>query len=145
MSGAAASHEQVSRGAGRLAAMIDLEARQTIRNIAIGRIAFGVAMVLLPRFLGTRWVGSDADSSGAKVLTRALGARDVALGVITLDAVEEDRPVRQAAELGVFCDLVDAAGTLVAGRSVPFGKRIVTALIAGGAAAAAIAVLDDLD
>lgn len=125
--------------------MIDLDVRQTVRNLAIGRIAFGAAMILLPRFVGTRWVGPDGAASGAKVITRGLGARDLALGVLTLEAVDDDRPVDRLIELGVFCDAVDAVSTLVAGGSVPFARRIGTVLVAGGAAAVGLGVLDRLD
>lgn len=43
------------------------------------RTGVGAAMMVAPGWAARIWVGDDADGHGAKVLARALGARDVAL------------------------------------------------------------------
>lgn len=119
--------------------------RELARSLALGRVAFGAAMVLLPGAMAKRWVGPDGGRSGTKVITRGFGARDIALGMATLDALDEGRPVNQLIELGVLCDAVDAGSALFAGRSVPWTRRIMAVLIAGAATALGIRLAGTLD
>jgi hypothetical protein len=119
--------------------------REIARNLALGRVLLGAVMVLLPRFFGRRWVGAAADSAGTRVVIRGFGARDIALGMATLDALDEDRPVNQLIQLGVLCDAVDAGAVLVAGRGVPLTKRLFTLVVAGAATAIGIRLASTLD
>jgi hypothetical protein len=51
------------------------------RGLAVNRIAYGVGLVLAPSLYARSWVGSDAAGKDTtKLLARALGARDLALG-----------------------------------------------------------------
>lgn len=119
--------------------------RELARNLALGRVAFGAAMVLLPGAMAKRWVGPDGGHAGTKVITRGFGARDIALGMATLDALDDGRPVAQLIELGVLCDAVDAGAALFAGRTVPWSRRLLTVILAGAATALGIRLAGTLD
>lgn len=92
--------------------------RVLARGLAAGRVAVGIALVADPAGSTRRWLGSRSeDDPGREVAVRALGARDVLLGVGTLVALRSGNDVREAArwlEAGVVADLADAAATVVA-------------------------------
>jgi len=104
---------------------------------AIGRAAIGVTAIAFPKVLKT-WIGEAAESPGGRVAARALGARDLALGVGTYLALAEDPKVagKRWLQLCAASDAVDAAATLLALRSLP--KR--AALPSMGAAVAGAAM-----
>ena len=58
------------------------------RLVAAGRIGFGVALIVAPERVTSLWLGNDAGRPGARVVTRGLGARDLALEVGALAAAE---------------------------------------------------------
>jgi hypothetical protein len=65
-----------------------MNAALTARLVAAGRVGFGVALILTPGRVTAPWLGRDSGRAGTRVLSRGLGARDVALGVSAL-AVSE--------------------------------------------------------
>ena len=85
---------------------------------ARGRIAVGAAFVLLPGLAGRMWIGSDAGRRPVKVLARAFGARDLAIGLGVVIALDRGTPVRGWIEAGVLSDAVDTAASLLAGGSI---------------------------
>jgi hypothetical protein len=113
-------------------------ARIVARTVAVGRIAFGAALVLAPRATARPWVGDDADRPGATVLTRALGARDMVLGLIALHTLSHpDVGPRWQRTLAV-CDSVDLAATVAAREALPPRALAGTVAVAGGSALAAL-------
>jgi len=101
---------------------------------ARGRMAFGVAFLLAPGAAAKGWVGEDAKRPAAKVLTRALGARDLAIGLGVVIAMDRGAPVRGWLEASALSDGVDFVATLLGGRSLPTAGRLgVLALAAGSA------------
>ena len=50
------------------------------------RTGVGASLLVAPAWAGRIWVGEDAGGHGTKVFARAVGARDVALGVGILAA-----------------------------------------------------------
>ena len=56
---------------------------------AAARVAVGVAALIWPSVPARSWVGASADELTAEVLGRALGARDLALGLGTLAAIRK--------------------------------------------------------
>jgi hypothetical protein len=108
-----------------------VEARDLALSNARGRMAIGAALVLAPRLAGPMWIGADGERPGAKVLARSLGARDLALGLGTAVALDRGAPVRGWLEGAALADAVDLVGALLAGDSIPQGKRLSVALIAG--------------
>jgi hypothetical protein len=108
-----------------------VEARDLALSNARGRMAIGAALVLAPRLAGPMWIGDDADRRSVKVLARALGARDAALGLGIAVALDRGKPVRGWLEGAALADGVDLAATLLAGKSIPRRARLGVALIAG--------------
>src|ERR687896_510 len=94
------------------------------RDLAIvqarGRIAVGLAFALAPGLAGRLWVGRDARTPGARVLGRAFGARDLALGLGVVIALDRGAPVRGWLEASALSDAGDfTAGLLDAGVLAP--------------------------
>ena len=100
--------------------------------ISLGRFLFGVAFVARPKLLEEAWIGKQARLPGAQVLGRAVGARDLTVGLGGLQAVARGdgsaRPWLAAASL---CDAVDFAATYAAGRRIPRRGRNGVLAIAG--------------
>ena len=57
------------------------------RALAVGRCAVGTSLLVAPRTIGALWLG-DSTGPGGVPLLRALGVRDVLLGLGTLDALD---------------------------------------------------------
>jgi hypothetical protein len=95
----------------------------------------GAILVLAPGMAKGMWIGSDADRPAVKVLARGLGARDLALGLGIAVAIDRGAPVRGWLEGAALADGVDLAATLLAGDSIPRGKRRMVALVAGASLA----------
>src|SRR3954451_21565414 len=60
--------------------------------VAVARVALGVVALARPSVPARPWVGEPADEIGLQVLGRALGARDLVLGLGTLAAARESLP-----------------------------------------------------
>jgi hypothetical protein len=106
-----------------------------LRLLAAGRVVVGATLVVAPRFGGGRWIGPAADDGGVAVLTRALGVRDLALGLGTLKALEGREPVTNWLLLGAACDGVDFVATLVGSRRIGWRRALPVMVVAGAAAA----------
>ena len=111
-----------------------MEPREIALSQARGRIAIGAALVLLPGLAGRGWIGEDSGRRAVKVFTRALGARDMALGLGVVIALDRGAPVRGWLEGSALADAVDFAGTLIAGDALPTNARRGALAIAGGSA-----------
>jgi hypothetical protein len=96
--------------------------RDVARLIAAGRIAIGAALLLAPRRATLPWIGvADASRPGAKVLARAMGARDVVIGAIALHTLGNPQVAPRWQKAGAAVDGVDLAATLAARRELPRG------------------------
>jgi hypothetical protein len=116
-----------------------MEARELALSQARGRIAVGAALVLFPGWGGRRWIGEPAGDPAVKLLTRALGVRDLAIGLGAVIALDRGAPARGWLEAGALSDVVDLVATLVAGDAIPAGaRRAVTVIAAGSAVACAV-------
>ena len=118
-------------------AMTRERARDCARWLAYGRIAIGVAALVVPPRLARPWVGPHADLPAARVLSRALGGRDLALGLGVLLALRHDGPARGWVEAGGLADTGDLVATLLSFRALPTRGRWAVAAAAAGAAATA--------
>jgi hypothetical protein len=126
----------------RLSAVLPLF-RYSATAVAVGRVGLGVAALVSPSVPARPWVGSSADELGAQVFGRALGARDLALGLGALSAVREtsagSRSVGAWYAAGALSDALDVAVTLATWRRLPRATRWLVAASAGGAAVAGAA------
>ncbi len=111
--------------------------RQGARLLAAGRAALGVAVLAAPERVTAGWLGPENARLPVVVdLARSLGARDLALGVATLQTLDHPvlGPRLQALCAGV--DAVDALATVLARESLPLKGVLGTVAIAAPAAAA---------
>jgi hypothetical protein len=113
-----------------------MEARELALWHARGRQLVGAAFVLAPGLAGRGWIGSDAGRRPVKVLARAFGARDLAIGLGLVIALDRGAPVRGWIEAGVLSDAIDTAASLLAGSSIPPAIR--WPCVALGASSAAL-------
>lgn len=119
--------------------------------IAAGRVLIGVTALARPSVLARPWVGKPADDLTARVFVRALGGRDVALGLGALTALA--RPAAEPGSAsawvaaGALSDALDVAASLSSWSELPRITRWLVAASAGGAAltgaAGALAVWPD--
>src|SRR5438270_12862033 len=101
-----------------------METTQQSRVLGAIRLGVGSALVAAPGWAGRIWVGPGADGPGSKVFARAVGARDVALGVRILSASDDSGQSRDWLMSGIMADLADAAATLIALRHLTKGRRL---------------------
>ncbi len=100
--------------------------------ISLGRLLFGVAFIAEPNLMERAWIGKQARLPGAKLLTRAVGARDLALGLGGLQALtRNDGSARPWLVAAAVCDAVDFGATWTAGQGIPRQARTGVLAIAG--------------
>ena len=122
-----------------------MRARDVARAIAAGRVLAGVAFLVAPALAGRGWIGADAERPAVRAIFRALGIRDLILGLLTLHVVDRPGVGRRTVATCAAADAVDFAATLAARDALPpaaaNGVLAVAAgaAVAGAAAAAAIA------
>jgi hypothetical protein len=92
--------------------------------ISLGRFLIGATFIVRPKLLEDAWIGRQARLPGAQVLGRAVGARDLALGLGGLQAVaRDDGSARPWLAAAAVCDAVDFGATYAAGRRIPRSGR----------------------
>ena len=90
--------------------------RDVAIGLAGGRIVIGVVSLLAPGLVGRAMMGAKGDLGGTRLLLRVVGARDLALGIGVLAALNRDTPARGWLRASAAVDGLDAAGALVARR-----------------------------
>jgi hypothetical protein len=130
--------------AGRIAPMTT---RTAIAAIALGRIGLGAALLAAPGGLvGAGWVGAkQARRPVSSLMIRAVGARDVALGLGTLLALRNGDALAPWLIGGALADGTDVVATALAGGAVPARGRAAVAAVGGGACVAQLALLPAAD
>ena len=104
-------------------------------GLAGARIAIGVASLLMPGLVGRAMAGPDGATGGARLFIRMVGARDLALGLGVLVALDRGEPVRGWLEASAVVDGIDAGACLVARNHL---RPSVFPAAAGGATAGAL-------
>jgi hypothetical protein len=100
--------------------------------ISLGRLVFGVAFIAKPSVMEQAWIGKQARLPGAQLLARAVGARDLTLGLGGLQALtRNDGSARPWLAAAAVCDAVDFGATWTAGRGIPRQERTGVLAIAG--------------
>jgi len=100
--------------------------------ISLGRFVFGVAFIAEPKLMERAWIGKQARLPGAQLLTRAVAARDLALGLGGLHALtRNDGSARPWLAAAAVCDAVDFGSTWTASRGIPRQARSGVLAIAG--------------
>jgi hypothetical protein len=117
--------------------------RRGATAVAVGRVALGVTALAWPSIPARPWVGAAADDVAARVFGRALGARDLALGLGALAALRG--PAAQAGSArswvaaGALSDALDVVASVSSWHELPRVTRWLVAASAGGAALAGAA------
>ena len=106
--------------------------------VAAGRVVLGVTALAWPSVPARPWVGAAADGPAGQVFGRALGGRDVALGLGALAALSGQAAESESASAwvaaGALSDALDVAASLSSWRELPRVTRWLVAASAGGAA-----------
>ncbi len=107
--------------------------------IAAGRVALGMAVLAAPEQVTERWLGQDnAKLPAVADLARSLGARDLALGIITLQTLEDPGIGPRVQMLCALVDSADVLATVVARASLPrkglYGTVSIASVAAGAGA-----------
>jgi len=119
--------------------------RQLLRTIAAGRVVVGVALVVIPGTSAGTWIGPVAKDPAVKVMTRAMGARDLAIGMGTLQALRDGTPAKAWSLAGAASDLVDATATLLAIRHLGLRRALPLLAVATSAGIASYVASEHLD
>jgi hypothetical protein len=123
-----------------------MEDRQLARAIALGRIAVGASALVTTKLFTQIFAGREpAENQVTKMAGRLFAIRDIAIGLATIDALDNGLPVRRLFQLGVMCDLTDTAVILVGYRALPVRGRILGLALAGGLAAAGLKALSSVN
>ena len=105
--------------------------------ISLGRLVVGIAFIAEPTLMERGWIGKQARLPGAQVLARAVGARDLVLGLGGLQAARrDDGSARPWLAGAAVCDGVDFGATWAAGRGIPSQPRNAVLAIAARVRAA---------
>jgi len=105
--------------------------------LAAGRAGLGVAVLAAPEQVVGGWLGREhAGKPVVLDLARSLGARDLALGVATLQTLDDAVVGPRVQALCAFVDGVDVLATIIARRELPASGALGTVAVAGVAATA---------
>jgi hypothetical protein len=109
------------------------------RMLAAGRVLIGATLLAAPDLAAAPWVGDDARTPGARVVVRALGARDAALGAGTIAAAGDADQLRRWLIASSASDAADFVATLAGppARARPLVLGLAAAAAIAGAALAA--------
>jgi hypothetical protein len=117
-------------------AKMDAKARQVALGIGASRVAMGVGIFLAtqPALRALRFGSTDAQG---EALAKLGGARDVAIGALTLTARDDAEALRRTILLSSACDVADAVALGLSARRPETRAAGIGGILSGGAAAAA--------
>lgn len=118
---------------------------QLARLNGLARSGLGLVAIAAPALPLSPWVGPAAGDPSAQLLARALGGRDLALGLGTLRAIWRHEPLGGWVAAAGLADAGDVAATLGRFGSLPRVGRWAVLLAAAGGAAAAVVTVRHLD
>jgi hypothetical protein len=117
--------------------------RQGATAVAAGRAALGLVALAWPSVPSRPWVGAGADDVTARVFGRALGARDLALGLGALAALQSPAAgagsARAWVAAGALSDTLDVVASVSSWNELPRFTKWLVAASAGGAALVGVA------
>ena len=124
-----------------------VQLRRGATAVAAARVAIGVLALARPGVPSRPWtgVGAGADEGtaglAARVLGRALGGRDLSLGLGALAALSQEDAEASATWVaaGALCDALDVATTLASWRELPRVTRWFVLSSAAGASLVGVA------
>ena len=96
-----------------------MEDRDLATLLGWTRVGVGLAFALAPAKMSKLWMGQNVDSVYTRMAGRALGSRDLALGIGLLTAMQRGSTARGWLEAGVLADSVDTFTALSGMRRLP--------------------------
>jgi hypothetical protein len=107
------------------------------QGVATARVVFGLAFMTMPGWTGRVWIGGDADRPAVRLLTQAIGARDLTMGLGAAIAMRRGKAARGWMEAISLTDALDFTCGLLAGDRIPRASRAAVLVLAGASAAQA--------
>jgi hypothetical protein len=114
--------------------------RVLAHGLALNRVAFGMRFLLQPTAAGPSWVGRRrVRGAGTQLFVRALGARDLALGLGALASLRRSDPAeaRRWMLAHALSDGADLVATLSARNRLPSRPARIATAVAGASTAIA--------
>ncbi len=115
--------------------------RRLAAGLALSRSAFGLGYLVAPARSGRGWIGAAAERPEVTVLTRAMGARDLPLGLGALRSLTEGQPAHGWLAAHAISDGTDLVATWIVRRRLPRPARSFALGMAGASTAVAVAYL----
>ncbi|MDQ4057636.1 MAG: hypothetical protein M3124_00765 [Actinomycetota bacterium] len=112
----------------------DMDDRELAQIISIIRLVIGIGFFLFPKRMGRLWTGDAETTATSRMAARSLGARDAALAIGTMTALEHDGNVRGWLEAGALSDASDAVSTISNWGHLPGLRRMLGLFSSIGAA-----------
>jgi hypothetical protein len=122
-----------------------VDPKQMAQAVVGGRVVFGLAFLTMPGWTGRVWIGRDGDRPTVRLLTQAVGARDLAAGVGAFIAMRRGKPVRGWLEAISLTDVLDFTCALLARDRLSPASRATVLVLAGGSAAQAAYAASGVD
>ncbi|WP_051399939.1 hypothetical protein [Haloechinothrix halophila] len=104
----------------------------------LARAALGAVALAKPMEVARPWVGRVRPPHTGAVLARALGGRDISLGVGMAAAAATGRDMLPWIIAGGAADAVDTGATIAAWRRLPRRGRLLVLVLAGGSTVFAV-------
>jgi hypothetical protein len=111
-----------------------MDDRDLARVFGLVRMVVGAVLFLAPARSMKAWTGTMPMSVGARLAARGLGARDFAIGLGTLVAIENEGQVRGWLEAGVVADAADTVSMISSLNALPKPRGLFWLATSGGAA-----------
>jgi len=109
--------------------------------LAVNRVLFGAGFLVAPERSARSWISIDAATGGGRLMTRATGARDLALGVGALHALRSGADARPWFTAHLVSDATDFLATWAERREFPTVSVAFALTMAGASTAVAAAYL----
>ena len=104
--------------------------------MSIGRVVLGAQLLVAPGLVAPLWLGRRGKTPAARLLLRALGARDLGIGIGVLAALRSGAALQPWLVAGILADATDLAATLNERDELPgTAAPLVGPLAAGGVVA----------
>jgi len=123
----------------------EFDERELARALGFMRIFVGGVLFLMPHRSARGWTGEEADEVTTNLAIRGMGARDIAIGIGILTALEKGGSVRGWIEAGVVSDAGDALATLANWRDLRKGRGLFWLAMEAGTAYFGSLVAQELD
>jgi hypothetical protein len=121
-----------------------LDELDLVRLLSFARVGVGLFVGLMPRRAIHLWLG-EAATPGLRHAARSVAGRDIALGLGTLVARDNDGDIARWLEAQAMSDATDALATAAAFKHMPRGRRWLLLAMPIGATILGLSLAADFD